>query len=118
MSEKAIKKEQQMLQLQALVLNAQLERIQLKKDLQKLAQHASPEALSSRLVGAGSQALADVLPSMPTFFNFLRKYPGLSVSIAKTLLRTASSSNKWVAAIALGLSSWFVYHRFQENKDL
>lgn len=103
------------LRLQTLLLRAQLERVQLKKDAYKLIQQVSPEHLSSRLVGAGSQALADVLPSMPTLFDILRKYPGLSVSVAKSLLRLASSPNKWVAMVALGLSSWFVYHRFQEQ---
>lgn len=105
------------LRLQTLLLRAQLERTQLKRDAQRLAHHVSPEELSSRLVGAGSQALADVLPSMPTLFDLLRKYPGLSVSVAKSLLKLASSSNKWVATLALGLSSWFVYHRFQERQD-
>lgn len=105
------------LRLQSLLLRAQLERVQLKRDAQQLAQQVSPEVLSSKLVGAGSQALADMLPSMPTLFDFLRKYPGLSIRVAKSLLHLASSSNKWVAMVALGVSSWFVYHRFQEKKS-
>lgn len=101
--------------LQVLLMRAQLDRMQLKNDVQRLSKQLSPESLSSKVVGTVSQSIADILPSMPTLFDLLRKYPGFSVSVAKSLLQLASSQNKWVATIALGLSSWFVYHRFQEN---
>ncbi|MDY3330475.1 MAG: hypothetical protein SOX43_00765 [Pelistega sp.] len=110
-------KEQQQLQIQTLLLKAQLDRVQLKQATQQLQQNLKPATIKANIVSAGSQTFANVLPTVPAAFDFLQKYPGLSLSIAKGLMRLARTRSGIVRTIALGAASWFVYNRFQKKDE-
>lgn len=108
-------KEQQQLEVQTLLLKAQLDREQLKQATMQLQHSLKPETIKSNIVNAGSQTIANVMPSVPLAFDFLQRHPGLSLSIAKALMRLARTRSSVVRTLALGAASWFVYNRFQQK---
>ncbi len=110
-------KEQHPLEMQALLLKAQLDRVQLKQATQRFQENLQPEVIKDAIVSAGSQKVAGLLPSVPAAFDLLQKYPGLSFSIAKSLMRVAQARSGLVKTLALGAASWFIYNRFQKKDD-
>ena len=102
------------LALQALLTKAHIDRLQVKADWHHLKQGLTPEAIKANVVNTGANAFADMMPKANSVFHYLQKYPGLSLGIAKTLLRLTKVDNAIIRTVGLGVASWFIYNRFKK----
>lgn len=103
------------LEIQLLLAKAQLDRFQLKKACRQFQENLNVDTIKNNVVQAGAQAFTNILPSAPAVFDILQKYPSLSFSIAKTLLRIAGTKTGILKTLAIGVASWFIYNRFQKT---
>lgn len=102
------------LALQALLAKAHVDRLQVKTDLHHLKEGLTPEAIKSGVVNAGAQAFAGAMPQANNAFRYLHRYPGLSLGIAKMLLRLTEADNVIIRTFGLGAASWFIYNRYKK----
>lgn len=98
---------------EALIAKASLERKALHTQWQVVRETTRPAAVRSELVRLGTEKVYRALPDAAGAFSLLQRYPTLSVRLAKTLLAVATSSNRYVKPVALGLASWYIYKRFK-----
>lgn len=99
--------------LDALQVQASIDRRQLVNGFYKLRDDLDPKVLTNYVMSKGRSLVTGALPDAPRTFSWLGRNPRLSLVIAKGLLGMTKTKNRLLRNVALGLATWFITKRFR-----
>ncbi|AEP37076.1 hypothetical protein KUM_1055 [Taylorella asinigenitalis 14/45] len=99
--------------LEALAVQANIDRRQVVNGFYKLRDNLDPEVIADYVMARGRNLVSSALPDASGAFSWLGRNPRISVGIAKGLLNLAKTKNRLLRTVALGVASWFISKRFK-----